>query len=190
MDATLNLRVFFMTTILLVPSYGQAGCEDVERLAYLLPPYCLARCASGLEQQAKWDQKLGKGTFLHVHHYCFALANEIQLNLNLMLSDLNYVISFWPDNSILKPLALYKKARILDLFPERLSKGWGKQSDAIGLYEKAIRLNPRYVAAYMALSENAARRGDHERAKAYLSQGLKYNPKSDLLNKRLRDLNK
>ena len=40
-----------------------------------LPPYCKARLNYDTKapQYKQWDQRMGKETFLHVHHYCAAL---------------------------------------------------------------------------------------------------------------------
>lgn len=185
----MNKLIVMLAALILTASSVYAGtCDEVRRVGHFLPQYCHDRCEDG--DGKKWDRIFGVNTFLHVHHYCFGLAAEAELRLDEAAGEFTYVIKSWPDYSKLKPIALYKKARILDLFSDQVSDRWGKQTDAISLYEKAIRLDPTYTAAYAALSENAARRGDFDNAKNYLNQGLKLNPKSDLLKKRLRELQK
>lgn len=185
----MNKIIFTIATLMFTTSSVYAGsCDEVRRVGHLLPQYCHDHCGGG--NGNKWDRIFGMHTFLHVHHYCFGLAAEAELRLDEAAGEFTYVIKNWPDHSKLKPIALYKKARILDFFSDQVSDRWGKQTDAISLYEKAIRLDPSYTAAYAALSENAARRGDFDNAKNYLNQGLKLNPKSDFLKKRLRELQK
>lgn len=89
----------------------------------LLPQACHARLRGGKEEHAAWRQKIGRGNFDHLHHYCFALnyINRARFTFDkkakryfLQRADgnLDYVLRHWPQNSPLRPDAEAGKRQV------------------------------------------------------------------------------
>jgi len=137
-----------------------------------------------------WRKKLGHG-YLHLHHYCYALnflnhSHQIDKKkanrdaLKAALKEIGYVQRHTSKQFALQPEMTYKKGVIY----ERL----GDYSSAMKEYLKGIAINPRIPAFYAALSDLYKKNGDEGEAKNVLKRGLKYKPKSKMLNKRLKKL--
>lgn len=174
--------------LILMPSLSLAGsCKDVEKVGYdVLPPYCEARCKYSINDRhrvpavEKWHSTLGHQTYVHLHHYCFGLAYDYMNNLRLASGEYSYVLHYWPKDSVLRPMALYKKALV--------SKRSGNTQSFVELLRQAINVKSTFTPPYAELSDWAFGIGEKQRAIDYLKEGLSHNPDSKLLNDRLKEI--
>ena len=74
----------------------------------MLPPYCYAKMGTSRDDpiRAKWQQRLGRENFVHVHHYCVGL-NELRRSrfesdekrkkffLRRSIANFDYVLQRW-----------------------------------------------------------------------------------------------
>jgi len=126
------------------------------------------------------------------HHYCWALiwanrgyfANSEDHALrrsffDWAISDLNYI------------LANSEPGNTCSLFPETYTKMGemkiliNKPQEAETNYRAALKLKPGYAPAYAGLSDLYETQGHTDKAIAVLQAGLKVNPKSSALKKKL-----
>lgn len=126
------------------------------------------------------------------HHYCWALiwANRsyfydgedhwvTRTNYDWAISDLNYVFH----NS--------EAGDTCALFPEMHTKMGemkfliGKPREAESSYRAALKLKPGYAPAYAGLSDMYEAQGASDKAVAVLQAGLKANPQSNAIKKKL-----
>lgn len=174
--------------LLIMPSLTLAGsCKDVEKVGYdVLPPYCEARCKYSINDKdripavKKWSSALGHHTYVHLHHYCFGLAYDYMNNLGRASGEYSYVLHHWPKDSVLRPMALYKKALV--------SKRRGNTQSFVGLLREAINAKPNFTPPYAELSDWALGIGEREKAVNYLKEGLSHNPASKLLADKLKKI--
>jgi tetratricopeptide (TPR) repeat protein len=120
-------------------------------------------------------------SFLHYHHYCWALLfmwrgarpGGEKFDYRQAIDNLNYVILHAdPDFRYLHKV-YFKKASVL----ERL----GDRRGAVTEYRKALRAKPDYTPAAAALVQAYLELEDLEAARAALAEGLKHDPRSNLL---------
>lgn len=75
----------------------------------MLPPYCHARLRQDAEAKKLWNQRMGMGKFIHVHHYCFGLnfmqrakfkfdKKQRKDLLRQAIGEFDYVLDRWPAN--------------------------------------------------------------------------------------------
>lgn len=169
---------------------------DVEVRA--LPPYCRAQgfirddlSAKVSESEIeKWKGLLGPG-YLHVHHYCWALN---ALNLAHRASDegvrqryydyavknIEYVQRNAGPTLPIMPEILVKKGYVLRLM--------GQDAASSREFLASIALRPDYTPAYAGLSEYYQDLGDREQARRVLEEGLSHSPKSEMLKRKLAEL--
>lgn len=154
----------------------------------LLPPYCQARLGDDKSAQARWEQILGAGNFLHVHHYCFGIAfdqrslmltnaKERKLELRRALTNYDYVLERWGPDCVLLPEVHLRKGKLL----ERMDRS----AESVAHYRKAIALKRDWPPAYAALSDLHKKQGERVRAREVLAEGLENAPKSKMLRRRL-----
>jgi len=159
----------------------------------LLPPFCSAKMRElGTEKSAYWHKKIGRDTYMHLHHLCNGLhginilqtmsSRKTQYNrvIRSSLGGIDYVLDRTNQNIPLYPYMLLKKAEVLILAKQ--------PGEAIKLLEQAISIRSNYTPAYIKLSGIYKQRGNKNAAKEILTQGLKQNPKSKVLQKRLKEL--
>ncbi|MDL1968656.1 MAG: hypothetical protein LWW97_08955 [Deltaproteobacteria bacterium] len=181
------------------------GKEEFEalggkKLAYdyelrYLPPYCRCRAALNADkykhERKKWDPifarqgEKGKD-WMHLHHYCYGL---IMLNrhsrgvgkpsalLREAEAQINYVITHSNPKFILMP-ELHLKMGITQ-------KLMGKDSKALQHFIQAIKLKKNYVPAYLHIISYYKEHHDLKNAIKTAKRGLKYSPKSNMLKKKL-----
>jgi len=124
------------------------------------------------------------------HHYCWALVRssrailferetpEIQRgDLLQALGDYNYVLGHSVHGCSLFPDIFTKMGEI------QIQLGQLKEGEAS--YKKAIGAKPGYAPAFVGLSDLYENQGDADKALAVLQQGLKVNPQSAALKKKL-----
>lgn len=79
-----------------------------------LPAACQARLRGDAQTKKLWQQKLGRESFLHLHHFCFGLnfTNRARLTfvktnkqyyLAQARGNFAYVLKNWPADSPLRP---------------------------------------------------------------------------------------
>ena len=162
--------------------------SEVQRL----PEYCRVRYdkKTSSPEWRRWRSVFGQ-TFVHMHHYCHGLND---LNLVMKTSDdirrrylidraigqFNYMLDMGAPDWILWPECYLKlgNARMLQ----------GRGGEAAAEYLKAIKIKPDYTPPYIPLSDYYLKIGSPEEAKRVLEEGIKYAPNSNLLRKKLEEL--
>jgi tetratricopeptide (TPR) repeat protein len=181
----------------MVPGYSDNFYDLDAREVRLLPPYCVysqyfdQKYRTSEAEKKRWMAALGP-TFIHVHHYCFALLKTNralfltkekrfrEFYLRDSLNEFDYVIQRSPDNFVLLPEILTKKGENL----VRLGRG----SFAVFEFERAIQLNPNFWPPYAQLADYYKEAGEKEKAREVLSKGLSQTPDAKGLQRRLAEL--
>jgi hypothetical protein len=184
-----------------IPGYPTNWDAYDPREVALLPPYCvytemfrMKRVPGGEnpDEFARWQSLLGKSTFHHLHHYCWALmktnrglflAREPWLRqsyLGYSIEEFDYVIERAPDDFLLLPEILTKKGENL----VRLKKG----PVAMMSFERAAELKPDYWPPYAHMSDFYKSTGDMAKAREMLEKGLSFAPDALALKRRLAEL--
>ena len=120
-------------------------------------------------------------SFIHYHHYCWALLYEDRaarpggdkFNYHRAVDNLDYVIRNADPSFALLPEVYLQKGKVL----ERTGKG----AAAVAEYRNALRANPDYTPAYVALARHYVDAGDSAAAGAVLAEGLARDPSSKVL---------
>ena len=111
--------------------------------------------------------------WIHMHHYCWALA-DFQRGLDSQaIANLDYVLKASSIDFKLRPMVLYQKATILTVnkrYPE-----------AASVYSEIIQISPEDENAYVALANLFLLQGNNRMARQVAEQGLKIMPNSDRL---------
>lgn len=142
------------------------------------------------DQIARWTAVLGP-TFVHLHHYCWALMAtnrafmsrtriERGYNLTVSIPDLDYVIERSPPGFSLLPEILTKKGENL-IWMDKGPQG-------VAALRGAIDIKPDYWPAYAAISDYYKDAGDAAKAREWLEKGLAAAPDTRPLVRRLADL--
>jgi tetratricopeptide (TPR) repeat protein len=171
-------------------SFEAAAFPQTEADFARLPPYCNARLRGTPEDKRLWEKKLGPD-FLHVHHYCSGLNyinhahgtfdKKIRARLlETSLGAFQYMEDKARPSFVLMPEILVKKGDALRLLDRKV--------EAAQYYHKALRLNPRHVPAYRALSNLYVAEGRTREARELMAYGLRANPGNKSLQRWLREL--
>jgi tetratricopeptide (TPR) repeat protein len=182
--------------LMMAPSKSDADkVESTSDLAKL-PAFCrgtmMIRKLS--QDPIPWDVYLKKygESWMHLHHYCWALNAENHAvsisntdrrrdKLRYAIGDIDYVLSNNKDpNFYFLPEIYTSKARILFKLDD--------SDNAVIWLKKAIDLKPSYVPAYARLSDYYVDRGEIDEAIKILNQGIARNKRSDMLTRRLREI--
>jgi tetratricopeptide (TPR) repeat protein len=154
-----------------------------------LPRLCLAQQFINEElespivpepERKRLAEQLGH-SFVHYHHYCWALLYERRaaqpggdkFDYRRAVDNLNYVTRHADPSFALLPEVYFQKGKVL----ERL----GERTAAVTEYQNAVRAKAGYTPASAALVESYLELGDVEAARAALEEGLKHDPKSKTL---------
>lgn len=143
----------------------------------VLPPLCRAKMdpTKNREMQAQWSRKYGE-TWGHMHHYCFGSKA-----LNLAYRDFtkaerrnyfsaqaarefDYVLDKAAPDFELRPEILIQRGRA-----HMLSRSY---DDAKQSFEEALKLNPKSVDAWVALSDMYSQMGRYVDAIKVLEQAI------------------
>jgi tetratricopeptide (TPR) repeat protein len=136
-------------------------------------------------------QKYGPG-YNHLHHYCWSLNQEYQAHsisdraiarswLRSAIGGIDYVLRNNHDPSfVFLPDIYVTRARILFQLED--------DPNAVSALKKAIELRPSYVPAYSRLSDYYVEKGNTSEAVRILKQGIAKSKKSDMLTRKLREL--
>ncbi len=191
----MNRRWLMILPMLLAVTTAQA--DRVESMSELLrlPKYCwgtqqVREVSGDPVPLGEYYKRYGFG-YSHLHHYCWALTTENRVAitnprdgkfwLDNAIGDIDYVLRQNKDPKfVFLPEIYVTKARILFKLD--------KAADAVPWLQKAIAANPKYLPAYARLSDYYAEKGDKAEAIKILNQGLARNKNSDMLNRRLREL--
>jgi len=161
----------------------------------LLPPFCEAKIGADSRNEAAqqhWRNVFGPENWKHMHHYCFALnfmnrsfrhgGDRISANADLQraINNFSYVLTHASKDFALRPEILVQKAKALHLR--------GEDDQVASLYMEAIAFKANYIPAYVALGDYYDDLGNIEKARQTYESGLKQNPHSRLLDRRLRRL--
>jgi len=155
-----------------------------------LPAYCLCAghpppaCPSQ-ETKEKYYRIYGP-IFTHMHHYCWGLDKlNIQLQslkpsafwLENVIHEFDYVLGHKDPKKSIKAEIFTKKAQVLLML--------NKNIEAVNSFLNAIKFNKRYVPAYFYLSSYLSKIGEKNEACKILKFGIKNNPGSIILKKRM-----
>lgn len=144
-----------------------------------LPKFCafkLGRPGPNAESQ------FGRSNWMHMHHYCHGLKSVLRARthpkdrigyLRQAKGEYDYVFSHTEPGFWFRPQMYVEVARIHLQLKERVQ--------AQGRLSEAIRLNPRYEAAYLALVDLHKDDGARPAALEVATQGLRYLPASEAL---------
>jgi len=176
---------------------GVGSFRPTEQELKLLPPYCKPKAVNmhsntGPFQKyrpliKKWRNILGPD-YDHAHHYCEALqyinktyneADQEKRNFyyKIALNNIAYMEQHASKHFILNGEIAYYKGKILEKT--------GKVPLAIKAYTKSIKLKPKFSAPYKSLFDIYIKLGMIDNAREVLKKGLKNNPKSKSLRKRI-----
>lgn len=180
--------LFFATTV---------QADRVETISELLrlPAYCrgtqqIREVSGDPVPIGEHIKRYGTG-YNHLHHYCWALNTENRVAisnpydgkfwLRNAIGDIDYVLRNNHDPKFFCLPEIYvSKARILFKLDQ--------PEDAVPWLKKAIALRPNYSPAYARLSDYYVEKGDKAEAVKILKQGIAKSSKSDMLIRRLREL--
>lgn len=183
----------------LIPGYSDNVQALDPREVALLPGYCKytqlfrAIVPGGSDQTTvdSWYARLGP-EFNHLHHYCLGMMKEnraILLSrdpssrrfyLNDAIIEYDYVIERMPQDYVLLPEILTKKAQDLVLL--------GRGPLAEFEFQRAIALKSDYWPPYAYLSDYYKGIGEIGKARGALETGLAKAPETEALQRRLSEL--
>ena len=163
--------------VLLSPAAWAIGpngeITDSSELA-ALPAYCrgtmFTRDVSHDPRSIAEYQAIYGASFIHLHHYCWALNAENYRNKNQgglggnILGNIDYVLKNSPLTFSLLPDIYITKSRVLFKM--------GRDTDALGILSKLIEIKPDYALAYAQLGKYYAHVNDKSKAIRYYEQGL------------------
>ncbi len=181
--------------VLIGCSYARADMIANESEIALLPPYCkgtqqIREVSHDPVPISQYVDVYGE-SFMHLHHYCWALNSENKANamfnkrdhdakLNGALGDMKYILTNASPDFILLPDIYNSQARML--FELR------RDSEAVLSLEKAIELKPGYVPAVARLSDYFVSIGDKEKAIQTLKNGIDNTENANFLISKLAKL--
>lgn len=139
----------------------------------------------------KYERFFGP-TWSHIHHYIWGLDEMNQAFSNYTniqnrnyfftsaINNFDYVIQRSTPNFILLPDILFNKGITLSHM--------NKYVEACMAFKRAINIRNNYIPAYVALSDLLSMNGLKKEAKQIILQGLKFNKSSEILQKKLIEL--
>ena len=186
---------------LLVPIHVEAQKTYDPSLVYMLPVYCKytqefrdhVPGGSNRAEIERWTTLMG-ATFNHMHHYCWGLMGSNRaafltntredraFNLNISITEFDYVIKRAPPDFSLLPEILTRKGESLI----RL----GRAEEAMLEFQRAIKIKADYAPAYAATSDFYKETGRLAKAREWLEKGLSAAPNAKALTRRLAELDK
>ena len=199
-----NVGVFLASALLfslapVFPVSAQAPENISAGEVALLPKYCrdtMALQTSGMDfyaapQTHYWTGLMGK-SFMHMHHYCWAIVKvrrALLPGINNMLrrsmianaiGDHVYVIRNSPPNFVLRPEIFTKIGEAYLLLQD--------PGNALDAFNQAIAAKPDYAPPYDRWAEALEAAGNKKAALTFLASGLKHNPSSEILRARYQRL--
>jgi tetratricopeptide (TPR) repeat protein len=158
-----------------------------------LPPYCRCWAAVNMDryrhERSQW-RRIFRGHWSGIHHYCYGLIMLSRLErgvgqrsalLAWAESQFDYVLTHaTPETNILYPEVHLKMGITKKLM--------GKNAEAMKHFYEAIRLKKDYVAAYAYIIDFFKEHQNYKAAIEIAQRGLRYSPNSELLKKKLTEL--
>lgn len=172
--------LFFLLLVLFIPDLVYSGSyshqfieEKIKRNE--LPKVCAYMGVGRKEhtsQGKRYREKFGPD-WIHMHHYCWALADLQQGKPGQAIDNLNYVLRNSKRTFKLRPMVLKQKADILMMNQEYTS--------AVSVYTELIEIRPDSDLGYVGLANIFLLLGDKPRARKIAQQGLTLIPNSKQL---------
>lgn len=157
-----------------------------------LPQYCHAKLRKnqGDPEYEKWRGILGLD-FMHTHHFCQGLnlinryykassESDRKHYLKSAIDNFGYMVTNAAPTYSLMPEVYINRGTALSKF--------GKNSEAMVDFRKAIELNPRWAKAYTILADFYVEKKLQGEALATITEGLRYVPNSKMLQRRYVEL--
>jgi tetratricopeptide (TPR) repeat protein len=159
-----------------------------------LPPYCKEKTQQRPDPIVDkiWSDKFGAENWRHMHHYCYGLnylvnryyrapdPEDRKWMLGEAVSNISYTINAAAPGFFLQPEMHYNRGKALRML--------GRAPEAERDWLEAIRLDPTYVAAYIAIADYYAELKQQHKALETVSEGLRYVPASNVLQRRYQEL--
>lgn len=179
-----------LAAVLMLFECSSAHADVVANQAELmmLPPYCkgthqIREVSHDTVTIGQYEAIYGQ-SFMHLHHYCWALnaenkANSIfnkrdhDIKLYSALNDIKYVLTNASPDFVLLPDIYNSQARMLFELH--------RDGEAVLSLEKAIELKPGFVPAVARLSDYFVSIGDREKAIQTLKNGIDNTQNADFL---------
>ncbi len=184
----------FLAMLLPAP-LAMAGWAPTQVEMATLPAYCAVKFdeAKHAESAEMWRSTMGRGNFVHIHHYCAGLnfvnrargmtsANKgRQGTLEGALRNFDYVLAHTQPDFYLRPEIMMNRGIALSMM--------NRTGEAIGDLIKAIETDPNQPRAYMTLADVYSNKLKN-RAKALetVTEGLRHNPDTKSLQRRYTEL--
>ncbi len=156
------------------------GATEAEKK--MLPPVCQGK-----------NKEIVSG-LIYFNHYCYG-ENFINRSQNSLYprGDRNYYLSAGASEIESAIERNNKKHPFMPVLLNRLAfikEKQKKTDEAIALYKKSIKLNKNYVRTYYLLANLYKRKKDFKKAIEAINEGLKHNPDSKYLKKKLKRIEK
>jgi len=159
---------------------------DTEAAWQALPPYCKARILHKEAEYAHWNSVLENSIFGSVHHYCAGLNYFNNYYKSVTPQDKHYSLTRAIDEISYSIRHAKGTERILPEFYVNRGKAFfllGQMKEGTDDMEKAIELNPRTGAAYIALARSYGDMHEKDQALQFATEGLRYLPDSKSLKR-------
>lgn len=160
----------------------------------LYPQFCRARKLREPELALVWEKKMGPKNFIHIHHFCnglkalnlsYASFQDKQRRLgmaNTVINNFEYIIAQTERNFYLRPEAFLN-----------LGRGYaikGEFDTAAKYFNEALKLNPKLVDAWVALSDLYHQNGERDEALRVLEKALEVAGEHKKITLRIEDMKK
>lgn len=180
MKTGMNLILALLLSLPVATAWAMGPHGEIENNAELagMPSYCkdtlVTRFTLADPKPLQDYIALYGQMFNHLHHYCWALNQENQMEkLGLsaktalygpIMSNFQYILSKTPDDHALLPEMYLSKARILFKY--------NNNAEAIETLLSLIRIRPTYARAYAQLGDYYQRRKERDNAIKWYERGL------------------
>jgi len=161
-------------------------------LGKMLPEWCKSTRDGSWDENGPWSEVFGEG-WTHLHHYCRGMHKfnqgmknwrEPMLRRNYItdsIGEFNYVLTRTSPQFFLRPEILVKRGQAMLVV--------GQDVEALQHFQEAISLRKDYAPAYAMLANFYLRKDDRESAREILKLGLTHVPDSEVLQRKLAEVN-
>lgn len=194
----IKLWITLLFTILAV--FGLLGVNQASAVAgysattaelSLLPPFCQAKLGTNPAAHQLYSGKVGPD-WLHIHHYCVGLnftnrykrsfgnKGDQQFYLQSALSEFEYMFTHSSPTFWMRPEMHVQKGKLLASAKRTV--------EAVNEFEMALKDNPKYLEAHVALSDLYKNTGQPSKSITALEQALQLAPNNKALQRRYNEL--
>ncbi len=194
----IKLRITLLCTILAV--FGLFGVNQASAIAgysattaelSLLPAFCQAKLGTNPADHQLYSGKIGPN-WLHIHHYCVGLnfinrykrsfgnKGDQQFYLQSALSEFEYMFTHSSPTFWMRPEMHVQKGKLLASAKRTV--------EAVNEFEMALKDNPNYLEAHVALSDLYKNTGQKSKSITALEQALQLSPNNKSLQRRYNEL--